>query len=48
VQAEHPADAHAFMDFYYRPETRRDGHRLVLHMTPVDGVHDIMLEKAKN
>jgi len=48
VQAEHPADAHAFMDFYYRPEIAAMVTDWVLYMTPVDGVHDIMLEKAKN
>jgi len=48
VQAEHPADAHAFMDFYYRPEIAAMVTDWVLYMTPVDGVHDIMVEKAKN
>jgi len=48
VQAEHPADAHAFMDFYYRPEIAAMVTDWVLYMTQVDGVHDIMLEKAKN
>jgi spermidine/putrescine transport system substrate-binding protein len=46
VMAEHPADAHAFMDFYYRPEIAAMVTDWVLYMTPVDGVRDIMLEKA--
>jgi spermidine/putrescine transport system substrate-binding protein len=46
VLAEHPADAHAFMDYYYRPETAAMVTDWVLYMTPVDGVQDIMMEKA--
>ena len=44
--AEHPRDAHQFMDFYYRPEIAVQVTDWVLYMTPVDGVRDLMLEKA--
>jgi spermidine/putrescine transport system substrate-binding protein len=46
AEAEHPADAHAFMDFYYRPDIAAMVTDWVLYMTPVDGVRDIMREKA--
>ncbi|MEX0753734.1 MAG: spermidine/putrescine ABC transporter substrate-binding protein [Actinomycetota bacterium] len=46
--AEHPADAHAFMDFYYRPEIAAMVTDWVLYMTPVDGVQALMREKAKD
>jgi spermidine/putrescine transport system substrate-binding protein len=45
--AEHPADAHAFMDFYYRPEIAVQVTDWVLYMTPVAGVQDLMREKAQ-
>ena len=35
--AEHPADAHAFMDFVYRPEIAAMVTDWVLYMTPVPG-----------
>lgn len=44
--AEHPADAHAFMDFFYRPEIAVQVTDWVLYMTPVQGVQDLMREKA--
>ena len=45
--AEHPADAHAFMDFFYRPEIAVQVTDWVLYMTPVAGVQDLMREKAQ-
>lgn len=45
--AEHPADAHAFMDFFYEPEIAVQVTDWVLYMTPVEGVQDLMREKAK-
>ena len=44
--AEHPRDAHLFMDYYYRPEVAVQVTDWVLYMTPVDGVRELMLEKA--
>jgi len=44
--AQHPTDAHLFMDWYYRPEIAAQVTDWVLYMTPVDGVQDIMREKA--
>jgi spermidine/putrescine transport system substrate-binding protein len=44
--AEHPADAHSFMDFFYRPEIAVQVTDWVLYMTPVAGVQDLMREKA--
>jgi spermidine/putrescine transport system substrate-binding protein len=45
--AAHPTDAHAFMDFYYRPEIAAQVTDWVLYMTPVKGVQEIMADKAK-
>jgi spermidine/putrescine transport system substrate-binding protein len=47
IGAEHPADAHAFMDFFFRPEIAVQVTDWVLYMTPVDGVQDLMRDKAK-
>ena len=47
VLAAHPADAHAFMDFYYRPEIAVQVTDWVLYMTPVEGVQDLMRQKAQ-
>lgn len=47
VGADHPADAHAFMDFFYKPEIAVQVTDWVLYMTPVEGVQDLMREKAK-
>jgi spermidine/putrescine transport system substrate-binding protein len=47
IGAEHPADAHAFMDFFYKPEIAVQVTDWVLYMTPVEGVQDLMREKAK-
>jgi len=46
IEAAHPADAHAFMDFYFRPEIAVQVTDWVLYMTPVEGVQDLMREKA--
>ena len=46
--AEHPADAHAFMDFFFRPEIAVQVTDWVLYMTPVEGVQELMREKAKS
>jgi len=45
--AAHPADAHAFMDFFFRPEIAVQVTDWVLYMTPVDGVQDLMRQKAQ-
>jgi spermidine/putrescine transport system substrate-binding protein len=47
VTAEHPRDAHLFMDFYYRPEVAAMVTDWVLYMTPVRGVREIMLDRAQ-
>lgn len=44
--AQHPTDAHLFMDWYYRPEIAVQVTDWVLYMTPVRGVQDLMREKA--
>ena len=36
------------MDFFYRPEIAAMVTDWVLYMTPVDGVQDLMRQKAKN
>lgn len=45
--AEHPHDAHLFMDFFYRPEIAVQVTDWVLYMTPVEGVRELMLSKAE-
>ena len=45
-QAAHPTDAHAFIDWYYRPDIAVQVTDWVLYMTPVDGVQDLMAKKA--
>ncbi len=45
--AQHPTDAHLFMDWYYRPEIAVQVTDWVLYMTPVKGVQELMLEKAE-
>jgi spermidine/putrescine transport system substrate-binding protein len=47
AQAQHPTDAHLFMDWFYRPEIAVQVTDWVLYMTPVDGVQDLMREKAE-
>lgn len=48
IMAEHPRDAHAFLDFYYRPEIAAMVTDWVLYMTPVKGVQEIMQQKAQD
>ena len=45
--AQHPTDAHLFMDWFYRPEIAVQVTDWVLYMTPVDGVQDLMRTKAE-
>ena len=45
--AAHPTDAHAFMDWYYRPDIAVQVTDWVLYMTPVDGVQELMAQKAE-
>lgn len=47
VGAQHPTDAHLFMDWFYRPEIAVQVTDWVLYMTPVDGVQDLMRQKAE-
>jgi spermidine/putrescine transport system substrate-binding protein len=47
VLAQHPTDAHLFIDWYYRPEIAVQVTDWVLYMTPVDGVQDLMRRKAE-
>ena len=44
--AEHPRDAHAYMDWYYDPEIAAQVTDWVLYMTPVKGVQEIMQGRA--
>jgi spermidine/putrescine-binding protein len=48
INAAHPTDAHAFMDWYYQPKYAAMVTDWVLYMTPVKGVQEIMADKAKN
>jgi spermidine/putrescine transport system substrate-binding protein len=48
IGAEHPADAHRFMDFFYEPDIAVQVTDWVLYMTPVAGVQDLMKQKADN
>lgn len=45
--AQHPTDAHLFIDWFYRPEIAVQVTDWVLYMTPVDGVQDLMRQKAE-
>jgi spermidine/putrescine transport system substrate-binding protein len=45
--AAHPTDAHAFIDWYYQPEIAAQVTDWVLYMTPVKGVQEIMMQKAR-
>jgi spermidine/putrescine transport system substrate-binding protein len=47
VNAEHPVDAMAFMDFYYDPEIAVMVTEWALTMSPVDGVRDLVLADAQ-
>ena len=44
--AEHPRDAHAFMDFVYDPEIATNITEYVGYITPVPEVKDKLLERA--
>ena len=44
--AEHPRDAHAYMDWYFDPEIAAKVTDWVLYMTPVKGVQEIMQGRA--
>jgi spermidine/putrescine transport system substrate-binding protein len=44
--AEHPRDAHAYMDWYYDPEIAAMVTDWVLYITPVKGVQEIMQARA--
>jgi spermidine/putrescine transport system substrate-binding protein len=46
IQAQHPRDAHAWMDFFYQPEVAALVTDWVLYITPVKGVQEIMQGKA--
>ena len=45
--AEHPTDAHLFLDWFYRPEIAVQVTDWVLYMTPVKGVQELMAQKAR-
>ena len=47
AQAEHPVDAMALMDFYYRPEIAVQVAEWVLYLSPVEGVRELVLEHAE-
>ena len=44
--AAHPADAHAFLDFVYRPEIAAEITEWVAYVTPVPAVQDIVRQHA--
>jgi spermidine/putrescine transport system substrate-binding protein len=44
--AEHPRDAHAFLDFVYDPEIATNITEWVGYITPVPAVKDLLLERA--
>jgi spermidine/putrescine transport system substrate-binding protein len=46
AKAEHPRDAHAYMDWYYDPQIAAMVTDWVLYMTPVKGVQEIMQARA--
>ena len=48
IGAQHPADAHRFMDFFYEPKIAVQVTDWVLYMTPVEGVQDLMRQKAES
>jgi spermidine/putrescine transport system substrate-binding protein len=47
LEAQHPTDAHLFIDWFYRPEIAVQVTDWVLYMTPVAGVQDLMRQKAE-
>jgi spermidine/putrescine transport system substrate-binding protein len=46
--AEHPTDAHMFLDWFYQPEIAMQVTDWVLYMTPVKGVQELMAQKARD
>lgn len=44
--AEHPRDAHAFLDYVYQPEVAADITSYVGYITPVPGVKEVLLKRA--
>ncbi|MEA2461570.1 MAG: spermidine/putrescine transport system substrate-binding protein [Actinomycetota bacterium] len=44
--AEHPRDAHAFLDYVYRPEVAADITSYVGYITPVPGTQEILSKRA--
>jgi spermidine/putrescine transport system substrate-binding protein len=46
VGAEHPRDAHAFLDYVYQPEVAADITSYVGYITPVPGVKEILQQRA--
>ena len=45
--AQHPADAHAFLDFVYRPEIATADHEWVGYVTPVPAVQELVRQHAE-
>jgi spermidine/putrescine transport system substrate-binding protein len=45
--AQHPADAHAFLDFVYRPEIATAITEWVGYVTPVPAVQDLVRQHAE-
>jgi spermidine/putrescine transport system substrate-binding protein len=46
VGAEHPRDAHAFLDYVYQPEVAADITSWVGYISPVPAVRDVLLDRA--
>ena len=46
--AEHPRDAHAFMDFVYQPEIAAQIAEWVGYITPVPAAQEIILDHARD
>jgi spermidine/putrescine transport system substrate-binding protein len=44
--AEHPRDAHAFLDYVYQPEVAADITAYVGYITPVPKVREVLLQRA--
>jgi spermidine/putrescine transport system substrate-binding protein len=47
LKAEHPTDAHAWIDFVYRPEIAKGITEFVWYESPVKGVRELIAEDAK-
>jgi spermidine/putrescine transport system substrate-binding protein len=46
LMAEHPRDAHVFLDYVYQPEVAADITSWVGYISPVPAVQDVLLERA--